>query len=406
MLQLFFLLKFKKPFFFVSFELFDGGKKLRQRLIWKSIWKCLNWIFFQVFQIYLQTSDIDGPVQIRGLMSGTIRDYKQVIARKLHLNADHLILVKIGASSDQNTGAEYSCSIATVLSDDNITLLQEQLHLSHKIFIAESPVINEEIQNTVKKIVERYEHVITLFIVLPSLDQDAFNQMSIPPYEPDTTPLNVEGEIPKTPTTPTSRDCVDAVCYVSSSTANVSASSTQLDLNAAGGEFRRVSPLPPLEATECNSEDSSLSDSDRTLVDVAQDDLSHISSTSHSPACSDPGHLSSPDDSHRGAISDCDPDNDVEMASVPSPCPPAKQRFYYFRATPFVEPGVSTDDEPQQMLKVLVDRSMSIGTLKRHLEPVIRVSHQYFKIFYASKACANTKSTELTRLSETLSTFK
>lgn len=360
----------------------------------------------------MESNDIDGPIQIRGLMSGTVREYKQIIAKKLRLNADNVILVKIGANGEQNSGAEYSCSIVTLMADDSRTLTEEQLHLSHKIFVAQSPVVNEEMRDNVRKIVERYEHVITLYFVLPArTDQDALNQMSIPPYEPDTTPLHIELESPKTPTTPTSsQDCVDAVCYVNGASLQ-SSNSTSLDINVngsgvgGGADYRRISPLPGLEATEsCNSEDSSLSDSDRTLVDVAgQDDLSHISSPSHSPACSDPGQLSSPDDSNRGAISDCDPDNDVEMLSVPSPCPPIKQRFY-FRATPYIEVGSSTDGEPQNMLKILVDRSMSIGTLKRHLEPIIRVSHQYFKIFYASKG--STKSTECTRLNETLSIFK
>lgn len=333
-------------------------------------------------------------------MSGTVRDYKQVIARKLHLDADNLIVVKIGATGDQGSGNEYSSSIATVLADDAVTLTDEQLHLSHKIFVAQAPTVNADVRANVKKIVEQYEHVITLYFALPATDTDALNQMSIPHYEPNGTGLSVDAESPKTPT---SRDCVDAVCY--------SGPASHLDMHAAG-DYRRISPLPPLETTECNSEDSSLSDSDRTLVDMAQDDLSHISSTSHSPVCSDPGQISSPDDSHRGAISDCDPDNDVEMTSVPSLSPSQRlqeqqqQRSYYFRATPYFEALSSTDGEPQNMLKVLVDRSMTIGTLKRHLEPILKVSHQYFKIFYGAKCTPSQKSTECTRLNDTLSIFK
>lgn len=343
-------------------------------------------------------------------------DYKKAVARKYRMNASQLVLAKINATGVQNSGEEFSCSIASILDDDNITLTEEQLHLSHKIFVAQvTGSTTEETKSRMKKIVERFEHIITLYFVLPNTDKETLDKLQIPAYEGDQMSISPAPASPnlRTPTTPTaaklsavSFDCVDAMCYVNPSPVPTHVNNTNAhhlgpsplaDVNASG-DYRRTSPLPPLEPTECNSEDSSLSDSDRTLVDVAQDDLSHISSTSNSPACSDP-QLSSPD---------CDlasSDNDVEM-TVASNAPsilvhqPARNRSNYFRATPFVDMSSSIDTETQKMIKALVDRSMTIETLKHHLQPILGVPHQYFKIFHAGN------TNECTRMNDTLSSFK
>lgn len=81
-----------------------------------------------------------------------------------------------------------------------------------------------------------------------------------------------------------------------------------------------IQPMPLL-AGECNSEDSSLSDSDKTLIDTKQHDLilnddnfSRISSTNNSPASRSDPQLSSPDESsNRCVLSDNDGDNDIDM---------------------------------------------------------------------------------------------
>lgn len=147
--------------------------------------------------------------------------------------------------------------------------------------------------------------------------------------------------------------------------------------------------IPLHESELCNSEDSSLSDGDKTLVDTAPD-LADISSTNNSPSCSE-AHLSDPDIS--GANFNTILDN----------CPSTNQRSYYFKATPYETPGNEERTEPQRMLKVLVDSGMIMGNLKLALEPHVRVPKEYFKIFRMPLSDAET---ECTRLTDCVSTFK
>lgn len=348
-------------------------------------------------------------------------DYKKAIAKKLHMNASSLVVAKINATGGiQTSGNEFNCSIAKVLDDDNVTLREEQLHLSHKIFVAQtSSGVTEDANQRMKKIVERFEHIITLYFILPNTDKENLDKLQIPVYNPTTDNNDYLGpnNSLKTPTAckaPPSFDCVDAMCYVNPSpvpthvnncnaqhqspSATLSAFNHEMNLNASG-DYRRTSPLPSLETTECNSEDSSLSESDRTLVDVAQDDLSHISSTSNSPACSDP-HLSSPEDYCDQNNSDTDVDMNSSAAQLELQMERGKAS--YFRATPYTEIDTSVDEQPQNMLKTLVDRSMTIGALKYHLQPYLGVPHTHFKVLLT----VTSRNQECTKMNDTLSSFK
>lgn len=149
---------------------------------------------------------------------------------------------------------------------------------------------------------------------------------------------------------------------------------------------RYGSNLPLSNEVECNSEDSSLSDSDRTLVESVHDDSNIVSSTSHSPINSDQ-QLSSPEDPI-GKLSD-----DSSSRS--------KSRVLYFKAVEFTEQPYKAGMEPYSMLKVLVDRSMLIGKLKEHLQSVLKVPMEYFKLYRTTlDAC------ECTRMTESLNSFK
>lgn len=150
--------------------------------------------------------------------------------------------------------------------------------------------------------------------------------------------------------------------------------------------------IPLHESELCNSEDSSLSDGDKTLVDTAPD-LADISSTNNSPSCSD-AHLS-----------DYDISSGANFNMILDNCPltTVAQRSYYFKATPYEQPGNEECPDPQRMLKVHVDTGMIMANLKLALEPHIRVPKEYFKIFRMPSLDGET---ECTRLTESVSTFK
>lgn len=172
-----------------------------------------------------------------------------------------------------------------------------------------------------------------------------------------------------------SADCVDAV---------MNHAPTAHRLPVVEQQF-----IPLHESELCNSEDSSLSDGDKTLVDTAPD-LADISSTNNSPSCSD-AHLSDPDIS--GANFNTSLDN----------YPLSMLRSYYFKATPYETCGTEERPDPQRMLKVLVDTDMIMGNLKSALEPHVRVPKEYFKLFRMPSLDAET---ECTRLTETVGIFK
>lgn len=149
--------------------------------------------------------------------------------------------------------------------------------------------------------------------------------------------------------------------------------------------------IPIHESETCNSEDSSLSDGDKTLVDTAPD-LADISSTNNSPSGSDT-HLSDPE------ISGANFNGIFDTETITS----STARPYYFKATPYEKAGDDERPTPQRMLKVLVDSGMNLAKLKLSLEPHVRVPKEYFKIF---RMPSSDGETECTRLTEKVSTFK
>lgn len=173
------------------------------------------------------------------------------------------------------------------------------------------------------------------------------------------------------------------------------------------------------EQPESNSEDSSLSDSDRTLVDDngVVGDLADLSSTNNSPACSDT-QLSSPEYLSRRITDFCDDDDDDESNACGAngdddDIATVKMRKYYFRATLLDDEAAAAlaaaaaasssstnhgsssnssttgeygpKQQQQRTLKVKVDQSMIMGNLKRALERHVCVPKEYLKIFRQSK---------------------
>lgn len=213
--------------------------------------------------------------------------------------------------------------------------------------------------------------------------------MSIPSYveKPTQSPTSATRTTMASPKPPPneSTDVVDAVMH---------AAPLPVQNHTTTSEYYRNYHVPlPLELESC-SEDSSLSDGDRTLVDSAPD-MADVSSTNNSPTCSDTQMSSMEYHSKRYNDFDCDDDNDTVEVT--------KTRNYYFKAVYFEEPYKDDDNiKTNRMLKVLVDKGMIIGNLKRALEPYIKVPKEYFKIF---KTTSNTE-TECHRLTESLNIFR
>jgi ubiquitin carboxyl-terminal hydrolase 47 len=168
--------------------------------------------------------------------------------------------------------------------------------------------------------------------------------------------------------TPTSFDQVDAMAFDSNN-------------NNSNSYNKKVLP-----SSECNSEDSSLSDSDRTLVD----DLS-VMSTSNSPILSPDDYLVNLQRSYFKATflvddgSKCSNSGSIDSGNEDDAV------------------GSSTDGQ-QKVVRCLADKDMAIGKLKEYLQPYVKVPMEYFKLFRMSN---NQVETECTKLSDSLTnTFK
>ncbi|XP_017070962.1 ubiquitin carboxyl-terminal hydrolase 47 [Drosophila eugracilis] len=157
-------------------------------------------------------------------------------------------------------------------------------------------------------------------------------------------------------------------------------------------------PSPSL-GHESNSEDSSLSDGDRTLVET--ENLAHrgggdsqVSSTSHSPQLSSPEDEAASHDAMLRVHAYCNGNGSYAAADVVEPLllPTSTNHFFYATKIDCVDvvgtsssSGHQSDEEaqlrrPTRAYKLLVGTHMRMGAFKRHIEQLIQVPSAYFKL--------------------------
>jgi hypothetical protein len=148
----------------------------------------------------------------------------------------------------------------------------------------------------------------------------------------------------------------------------------------------RISPQPGVMncgdnfGDQSNSEDSSLSDSDRTLVGDAPGDCQGIfSSSSTSPADQ---HMTSPMDPAEDMYNYDVLGNPSEEMNWDSSLPSVIRNITYFKVTSIKECKRSpSDGSYTKLCKVFVDNRMTLDTFKKYLESVVKVPKEYFKIY-------------------------
>lgn len=323
----------------------------------------------------LEVRDENGEFEVYEPGGVTLQTYK-VNLQTMELDGPHLVY----SSTFEN------CDVLKKSVATRLGLKQSEVLLAttpgHKVFVATDPNASADAQdnfkNTVKKMFSKLTY---FFLMVPNTDPDSLDILSIPQYE--ATP-NGSGA-----------DVVDAVLMNGDNSSDY-----PLSHHHQQQQHRRESPLPPT-TTESNSEDSSLSDGDRTLVDTN----GAMSSTSHSPQLSSPDESESQEMFHkinsilvegpRGSASASGSGSASTAGDDTTPAV-AAQNFYFFAdkidadlppslsATPALN-GNQDDAEdcnrkPSVMYKVIVDSRMKMAQLKRHLEALIRVPGNYFKV--------------------------
>lgn len=278
----------------------------------------------KVYQIHLDGAnvDIDGPFEVRAYEQKAVSEFKLAIAKKMSLSKSKMLL------ATKRYGEK-----ATILNDE-ASVRNQCIYGGTKVFMT----LDEGDDEKFKAAVDDMDNILTLYFALPNSKKETLEKLSIPSYEP------------------ASVDTVDSVAF------NVPCSS------------------------ECNSEDSSLSDSDRTLVDD-----SNLSTMQVSPPL-----RSSSSRSYHIDQNGNDDTTYFFKAFLPNPSNSSG-------SSGSIDSGNENDDdtttdatcESQKILKVLVDRRMSVNKLKTKLQPFVKIPMEYFKIFHVLAAQTENECTQL-----------
>lgn len=334
-------------------------------------------INIKVFAVNTEAEDIDGPVMVRGYETQSFKEFKQLIAKTLNMS-ESVIRIAIESYNNGSIGP----NLIDISDEEHIT--QASICNACKLYVAtalEDDPDNQILLSKFQKIIDKFEHIISLDVILPVNDKLTLEVLSIPPLD-----IN--------------QNCCDKEIGASEPNPNTPSTSTSPKLPRVSSPIPgapQLMPPPPghtipdaedsgAPSDQSNSEDSSLSDSDRTLVGDAPDEyLAQCSSTSNSPVASEQ-HLSSPEDLHPVFLDE----TWDEMMESANRCP-----HFYFKAT-----EVAPETEHiGKTLCVLVDKRINLIKLKKELEPYVGVPMEYFKIYRTYSA----QEYECSQLTETLS---
>lgn len=295
----------------------------------------------KVYRVDLANRDVDGPFSVRMSKTQTVLDFKQILARKFGLYEKSLILALNDYKKDSK-----------ILSNNDATLKEEDMIEYSKVFVAVNNPDDTEFCNKFKQFVSTLDHLIGIYFVLPNMEPDTLKKLSIPPYVPKVHP--------------------------------------QMNGNAADVHMAN---------TDSNSEDSSLSDNDRTLV---EDDV-------HTQLNGDVSNLHFTNGISTNGFKDTDDDDEEE--SYLAEC---RNNDYYFKVAPLVcyttnnesgtqeETASSSNSDYEKVIKVLIDKRANHGYLKYRLQSYLKVPMEYFKLFKNSTV----NQQEITLLKEELNAYK
>ncbi|CAO1302522.1 unnamed protein product [Diamesa serratosioi] len=306
-------------------------------------------IMTRVYQVHVNhplPDDIDGPFCVRGYEQKPISDYKIATAEKLFfLGSQKPLLMAFKNTNDK----------VKIVNDDTRTLRSELIYGSTKVFVTTDVDEQKNFQNSIYK----FENLFALYFLLPNNKKDTLEKLSIPSYEPNSSSSSNN-----------SVDVVDSVAFALP-TINNNNNNNNND--------------------NCNSEDSSLSDSDRTLVEDSFQ------------MCKAPPNPPSMHQSPYGDHVDKNGNDDKKyfFKGIMSSSKNGSGGSVDSGNDENYEESADSELNPK-MLKVLVDKRMSVNKLKELIQPFVKIPMEYFKIFRQLQM-----ENECTRLQDSLSvTFK
>ncbi|KAJ8985542.1 hypothetical protein NQ317_019925 [Molorchus minor] len=301
-------------------------------------------INMKVYPINLVLEEVEEPTMVRVDVDDTVKTLKKKLASILNMDPKTIQVVQEMYSNEPKH-----------LNNDDAIVKFDPNCCDYKLYVCSTA--SEELDNfaysTLRDIIENCGYIISLNVLLPETDVGTLESLSIPS-------LNLNQNLDK-----------------------LELSGNDRGIHSPG---LRASPQPvPGDAfgDQSNSEDSSLSDSDRTLVGEAPGEcLGQVASSSNSPADQ---HMASPTDpcedsynydvlGHPGEMI-WDDEEDQDEAQYAS--------YYHFKVTSVVHnsDANAADNSFVRCCRILADKRMTLDRFKKHLEVILRVPAEYFKIF-------------------------
>lgn len=116
-------------------------------------------VLTKVFTVDIESSDIDGPTDIRADADGTIGELKHVVGQRLGIAANRMVVALL----------KYKGMASALHCDKELVSLEQK----SKIFVCPLDERDDEqsVGQRLTKIVERFEEIITLYFALPNTDK-------------------------------------------------------------------------------------------------------------------------------------------------------------------------------------------------------------------------------------------
>jgi len=344
-------------------------------------------VTIKVYFVDLEKEEVDThPVSIRSALTNTVSQLKDsigMIYREGNIDPKTMVLAvpcctTTFHSNTSNSSKYFSSSNLDLLDDDNETVSKAwgmgNYYSPKKVYVCNGPLDKPFHESKIHEIIDRFEHVITLHLALPDTDPDTLARMSIPPLSScQAKAVNKEAEGSAASITPPQDKAV-----ADAGVKGARGLMLPLNLTGVGEEESGGGSSAAGHSDQSTSEDSSLTDSDRTLIgDVPDECLSEGDNQLNSPPGEDPNPLPTPA---------TEEENWDEPAETP-------KQYNYFKATPY-------EQDSKKMLRIQVDTRMSIDDVKLCLEPYLGVPMSCFKLYRSPG------SSEYTRPCDSLSGLK
>ncbi|XP_035663404.1 ubiquitin carboxyl-terminal hydrolase 47-like isoform X1 [Branchiostoma floridae] len=350
----------------------------------------------KVHVVDLESETVSPPITVRAYLNQTISEFKNQLAQATGLPAANMRVV-----------FERYYNELRLLTVANKTLKAEGFMRSNKVFVECSESQDSLLplpQSKMWYLLDRYANTIRVYITLPSESAKLRDRMSAS-KEPELEEL-IDTETEHMRHCSTQQPCTEsheteAAQNGSQTPAHDKTSTPQCNMV----DSNKLSEEEEEERTctdeagitdAATAQDSADTQTDRTAEwnNSAGGPWNSDGSGSNGETETDSCYNSNGGDQDEGGVSG-------EEAEVEVP-PPFHRQPYYFYAEYSTVPVPVGGDPAQEVLIAHLDKRISLGALKKELEPFVGVTGENFKVY---RSYANNQEFESVRLNENLSQF-